>query len=653
MIVKKMTAHFGALDGQTLELAPGLNVVYAPNESGKSTWCAFLRAMLYGISTSERARQGQRPDKVKYRPWSGAPMSGSLELDTPDGPVTIRRWTERANQPMQAFAATVTGTDTPAAGLTGDNAGYRLTGVPREVFERSAFIRQSGLGVTGDPELEKRLAAIVSAGDEEQSYQETDKRLRTWLRRRRNGRRGAIPELEEDMARTEEELDRLTDAARDGERLDEELAAAQERYARAVKRMEQARQAQRKAAWADMTGAREALAAKEDEYRRAEAERDRVREARDRTPFGDMGPEEARRRSDIDMKNARELTRLAAKLPPVWIAFIPLGLGVLAFLLALALPWTAELVTAGGVGVLLFVVMYLRLLSIRRTKEDTLADRRRILDAYGAEEPEDIEAMLDQYRALWEDSRRADWRLEEAAKALEEARRAHEEAEERARSGFDVVSGDTEAARAGDDAAQARAEVDRLKESRAQAQGRSNMMGDPLVLRSDLAEQSRRRSELLAQEAALELAIQTMEEADRQLQERFSPRLARLAAEIFSELTDGRYDEITLARDLTAKARLAGDAVGWETDYLSEGARDQLYLALRLAMCRLVLPEEQGCPIVLDDALVTFDQARMERALELLKTIAERRQVILFTCHEREYAHFASDPAVHRLRLGE
>lgn len=80
MIIRKMTATFGTLEGKTLELKPGLNVIEAPNEWGKSTWCAFLRAMLYGIDTAQRAKQGQKPDKTLYAPWSGAPMTGSMEL---------------------------------------------------------------------------------------------------------------------------------------------------------------------------------------------------------------------------------------------------------------------------------------------------------------------------------------------------------------------------------------------------------------------------------------------------------------------------------------------------------------------------------------------------------------------------------------------
>ena len=52
MIINKVSATFGKLSGESLEFKDGLNVVCAPNESGKSTWCAFIRAMLYGIDSS-------------------------------------------------------------------------------------------------------------------------------------------------------------------------------------------------------------------------------------------------------------------------------------------------------------------------------------------------------------------------------------------------------------------------------------------------------------------------------------------------------------------------------------------------------------------------------------------------------------------------
>ena len=57
---------------------------------------------------------------------------------------------------------------------------------------------------------------------------------------------------------------------------------------------------------------------------------------------------------------------------------------------------------------------------------------------------------------------------------------------------------------------------------------------------------------------------------------------------------------------------------------------------MRLAICRLLLPE--GAPIVLDDALVMFDDERLQLALDLLRREAAGRQIFLFTCQSREKA---------------
>ena len=81
MILYSMTATFGKLEHQTLTLEPGLNVIQAPNEWGKSTWCAFLLAMLYGLDTRAKATRTSLPEKERYAPWSGSPMSGRVELN--------------------------------------------------------------------------------------------------------------------------------------------------------------------------------------------------------------------------------------------------------------------------------------------------------------------------------------------------------------------------------------------------------------------------------------------------------------------------------------------------------------------------------------------------------------------------------------------
>ena len=94
-----------------------------------------------------------------------------------------------------------------------------------------------------------------------------------------------------------------------------------------------------------------------------------------------------------------------------------------------------------------------------------------------------------------------------------------------------------------------------------------------------------------------------------------------------------------------------GDTVYRDAQFLSAGAADQLYLAVRLAICDLVLPSDTCPPIVLDDALANYDDERCAAALRLLRREAEHRQILLFTCHSREAEFFRNDPAVHIQRL--
>ena len=213
MKILKMRATFGKLQSAELALGEGLNVIEAPNEGGKSTWSAFLRAMLYGINTKERDRQGYLAEKNRYQPWSGAAMEGSVELLWQGRSVTLRRG-PKGSTPFGRFEAVYTGTAELVPGLTGDNAGETLTGVPREVFERSAFVGQGGAAIDGAPALEARIAALASSGEEDVSYSQVERRLRDWLNRRKHNKTGLIPRLEEELADVEETLARQSKAFR-------------------------------------------------------------------------------------------------------------------------------------------------------------------------------------------------------------------------------------------------------------------------------------------------------------------------------------------------------------------------------------------------------------------------------------------------------
>ena len=109
MKILSMTATFGKLDGETLELRPDLDIQSAPNEWGKSTWCAFMTAMLYGIDTRERTTKEQLADKERFLPWTGKPMSGTMRVLWQERDITIQR-RARGRVPMGDFEAWETDT---------------------------------------------------------------------------------------------------------------------------------------------------------------------------------------------------------------------------------------------------------------------------------------------------------------------------------------------------------------------------------------------------------------------------------------------------------------------------------------------------------------------------------------------------------------
>ena len=312
MIIRHMQGTFGTLDGEQLRLDTGLNIIYAPNESGKSTWCAFLRAMLYGIDTSQRARAGFVPDKQKYAPWSGKPMAGELELEQGGKCITIRRWTETPGAPLRGFSAVYTGTDIPVPGLTATDAGEQLTGVSAEVFARSAFIGQGGLVVTGTPELEKRISAIVTSGEEASSYTEADAQLRAWLRRRRSGRHGALPELEGRITEVEEQLHRLERNAQEQAACAAELRQTDAELQTVTEQMNAARRRQRRAALSSMGEEKSNLRTLEQTLEQARRDAAARRTALEQTHFGVQTPDEAGETAERDALRKEYLADMRA-----------------------------------------------------------------------------------------------------------------------------------------------------------------------------------------------------------------------------------------------------------------------------------------------------------------------------------------------------
>ena len=223
MRIYRMTATFGKLEHQTLEVKPGLNIITAPNEWGKSTWCAFLVAMLYGIDTRAKSTKHTLADKERYAPWSGSPMSGRIDLNWQGRDITIERNTTR-RVPMGEFKAYETASGLPVKELTAENCGQLLLGVEQSVFRRAGFIRHADLPVTQDEALRRRLNALVTTGDDSGAADRLAAELKELKNRVRYNRSGLLPQAEAQRTELEGKFAELETLNAQTEKLTNQLA---------------------------------------------------------------------------------------------------------------------------------------------------------------------------------------------------------------------------------------------------------------------------------------------------------------------------------------------------------------------------------------------------------------------------------------------
>lgn len=633
MKINKLTASFGKLENESLSFHPGLNVIYAPNESGKSTWCAFIRAMLYGIDSSERVRAGYLPDKLRYAPWSGAPMEGSMDLTTGRADITISRTTRAKSAPMREFSACYTGSSVPVDGVTGANAGEMLTGVSRDVFCRSAFIAQGSVAVTGSPELEKRISSIVSTGEEQTSYSEADERLRAWQRKRRFNRRGYLPELEAKMDDTQRMLNSMDESAAEIAALEDRLAESGARCAALESAVTESRKLQRRESLDKLSRGRAELKAAEETHDKALAALSDAKDALRAGPFGAVSADEAEASAADDLAALDELkARGRRRVSPL--------LAIMFFVLAVAGAalythfQSVVYVCLAAAFCIAAVVLFMRYSKAHRAALDARAERRKILDGYGVRSASDIRAALDGHRALCRAVDTAERQELDTRRAYDEARDRQAMLEEAALGELDFSGGSSEAARLSRELAAERQNAERISSKISALNGRLAAVGDPLVLTSDLRTMEDEYNSLCEEYDAISLAVDTLRAADSELQSRFSPQLGKLAAQYMSFMTGGRYSDVLINRDFSASAKTQDDAVARDSEYLSAGTLDLMYLAVRLAVCELAMPAGETCPLIIDDALVNLDEERLRQAMALLRELARSRQIILFTCRD-------------------
>jgi uncharacterized protein YhaN len=135
----------------------------------------------------------------------------------------------------------------------------------------------------------------------------------------------------------------------------------------------------------------------------------------------------------------------------------------------------------------------------------------------------------------------------------------------------------------------------------------------------------------------LRLATSLLETQIEQFRKQNQGPLLQKSGEVFQAITRGAFSGLGAefnADDIPILVGIRADQTQVPIEGLSDGTRDQLYLALRLAALDRYLDEHEPMPLILDDLLITFDNERTQAILPQLADLARRTQILLFTHHE-------------------
>lgn len=678
MKILSIQGHFGNMNGQKIDFTDRLCCRVLPNGWGKTTVCAFIRVMLYGLNTAKRDTANVLSDKTRYYPQDGKPMGGRMTVEFTGRPVTIVRESNRAGL-MQGFQAFYEDTGELCTLLTARNCGQVLLGMGEDAFLSSAMI--DGLDMTRpSSELSELILSMAQSGDTNARCGTALKALARWRLDLNSGNgHGEQPRLEEECRAAEKRLAEITAMENKtavqrahAEKLSAEADKARETYEkiylvyagkmvgeesqlRILKADSEKRIRNLKDGLPDevlLREAEEALYGYEGAVRLE-------REKRSGMPFVDSNFKHRLREVD-ERKTIEEVKRNRVTRPRIrWTAL------VLALLLAVAAagaalsgadfgPLTKYMpYVLSGMAALALLLSFLG--SVPRLDDPdedydeskqqlTLEHRRTVDDQHMAASvlQEEYDTALRAARKLWPNaetieqagewirSARDDWQAlrREQSKLqdiLVQMKRLNDASPK-----DETHKGEVDTARIR--AAKARHAAEEAQQALAQMEGRLQAYGDKNEWQSALASSRLGLEQVHMQLDAIRMAEEAVKSENASLSARISPQITELAQQYLAYLTSDSYKEIKL--DSSLRARTAGDdGTLLDALRLSSGTRDQLYFALRLAVCQ-VLSHQESIPLLLDDPFLTWDNKRMERGLRLLQTLSKGRQVILLTCRQ-------------------
>lgn len=201
--------NFGGLHNFDHNFDDGLNIVLEDNGWGKTTFAAFLKAMIYGFD-SRRSKDVTENERLRYMPWQGGKYGGYLVFEAEGKQYRIER--TFGETPRFDRAKIVDLQTHMQSKMNPDELGEYLFHLDANAFQRSVFINQNGILMDGNAasSIHTRLNALISQANDLAAYDGAITELTQQIKvYEKTGNRGLLGDVGRAIAEKEKIRDQL------------------------------------------------------------------------------------------------------------------------------------------------------------------------------------------------------------------------------------------------------------------------------------------------------------------------------------------------------------------------------------------------------------------------------------------------------------
>lgn len=674
---------YGKFSDKEITLGKGLTIIFGRNEAGKSTIQSFIKAMLFDFPRKNVDKEGRLPEQKKYKPWTGPVFGGMIEIDMDDGSkLKIDRDFARRNSSVFDGNLKDITSEFPYSKKDGLSVGETLLNMDRECFENTAFIRQGGTIVLQDDRknLFEKLMNLSHTGSENTSVAVAKTALSKAATSLGNNRTKGRP-YNTAMA----EFLRLKSLKESADQKRVEMAEYNEKQLSLEKEINMLKN--KAAKYKSTQDAIELIKQKSillEKKRNYDGYSEQIKNLSNEIYENSSKIEKFRLPDNITEKELLDNVRITASAierqknisgedpeaslakllsrkqrKRLWLALCYSGVTISAILAIIFHP-AVFILTA----LITLVLIYLHLKKPLHSESDLLDQIKLVNDSTNElilvnsfiesagfkkaatfEEADGILKKLienkNKFTALEGNIKRQKERKADLESFRNSIPGQYGDIKEIERtlmditgrlSGFDLAEDST-----------VQTSVDPQSELNIK---QSELSGVKAVLREYLQSDEEiaqiEESMQLYQDKldsiqmdlqALELASDLIGQAAESLQQDIIPLLNEKTGEILDRITTGRHSVLATGLNNEMNTEYMNSVHSlWE---FSDGTIDQMYFALRIASAD-VFSEKESVPIIIDEAFAYYDEDRIKSTFDLLNEIARDKQILVFTCKEKE-----------------